>query len=73
MGIPFLWDMTQREWVVGSRRFETTYCPPHQGSIGPRRINLSVFEYEGHYVASKRRNPLAHSRSVVSHKNGILP
>ena len=36
--IPFLWDVTACQWVIGSRLFEGTWCPHLQGSVGPSRF-----------------------------------
>jgi hypothetical protein len=35
--IPFAWDITPRQWVIGSRRFEANILSALDKSSGPRR------------------------------------
>jgi hypothetical protein len=65
-GIFPLWTLTLRQWIIGSRRFEATYCRHLQRLLG-------YFEHWRleYYLASTDRDPFTHWRSVTSQRNHI--
>jgi len=58
--IPFVWDMTRCQWVIGPQRPGNVVLGP----IDPRK--------RGHYVLSKRRGPFTHQRGAISQTNGTV-
>jgi hypothetical protein len=60
--LPF-WTVTLRQWIIGPRRFEATYCRHLQMLLG-------CFEHWrwGHYLSSTGRHPITHWRSFTSRR-----
>ena len=64
-GIQFFWDTTLRQWVIGFRRFETSWCPRFQGSKCPTRTpridgNVTIQELYTFMFPSVAGIPLGH-------------
>ena len=58
--IPFVWDITMCQWIIGPQRPRYVAVRPSD----PRK--------RGHYVLSKRRGPFTHRRGTISQMNGTV-